>query len=102
MDSGSIAYKMNTDEYMSAYFPLMKDYINEHTWYTEPTSRVNSVPVNAYSTVSKIALPSMTEYRINADRIGIGIGAGFGSWWSRTPHTDKSRIWFFNTSSKRH
>ena len=100
LDSGSIAYKMNTDEYMSAYFPLMKDYINEHTWYTEPTSRVNSVPVNAYSTVSKIALPSMTEYRINADRIGIGIGTGFGSWWSRTPHTDKSRIWFFNTSSK--
>ena len=65
-DSGSIAYKMNTDEYMSAYFPLMKDYINEHTWYTEPTSKVDGVPADAYSTVAKIALPSMTEYRINA------------------------------------
>ncbi|UKI36614.1 MAG: hypothetical protein L6V93_22625 [Clostridiales bacterium] len=35
-DTGSIAYKMNQSAYIAEKFPLMNEYIKEHTWYTEP------------------------------------------------------------------
>ena len=67
-DKKSIAYYLNTSDYIDAQFPVMKDYINDHTWYTEGT-RGNEI--KPYKTNAKIALPSVTEYKANVDRIGV-------------------------------
>ena len=67
-DKKSIAYYLNTSDYIDAQFPVMKDYINDHTWYTEGTTKNE---VNPYKTDAKIALPSVTEYKANVDRIGV-------------------------------
>ena len=93
--TGSIAYKMNQSAYIAEKFPLMNEYIKEHTWYTEP---YDTEKTTAYKTTCKIALLSLTEYKLNADRIGID--TGYYSWWTRTPHTDAKRVWIFNYYNK--
>ena len=94
-DTGSIAYKMNQSAYIAEKFPLMNEYIKEHTWYTEP---YDTEKTTAYKTTCKISLLSLTEYKLNADRIGID--TGYYSWWTRTPHTDAKRVWIFNYYNK--
>lgn len=93
-DTASAAYKMNQTSYINQHFPLMKDYINTHTWYTEPGVG------KAYSFSSKISLPSVTEYAQNADRIGVVLSAG-AQWWTRTPHNTMTRVWQFLATSKK-
>ena len=63
----SVAYYLNTDTYIDGQFSVMKNYINEHTWYTEGTKNA----VKPYKTNAKIALPSVSEYKANIDRIGV-------------------------------
>lgn len=67
----SVAYYLNSDEYIKVQFPIMFEggYINDHTWYTEQ-GILESGEV-AYASNSKIALISMTEYLQNVERIGI-------------------------------
>ena len=93
-DPNGVAYKMNQDTYINTYFPLMKNYINIHKWYTEAGSG------KAYSTDAKIALISLTEYAQNADRIGIVPATGT-QWWTRTPHNTKTTVWQFLKNSKK-
>ena len=93
-DENSIAYKMNADNYMTKYFPLMKNYINVHTWYTEP---IDDNFTTVYSTDAKIALLSLSEYAKNADRIGVKNGKD--QWLLRT-RRNNSVLWFFITSQK--
>lgn len=93
-DENSIAYKMNADNYMTNYFPLMKNYINVHTWYTEP---IDDNFTTVYSTDAKIALLSLSEYAKNADRIGVKNGKD--QWLLRTRRKN-SVLWFFITSQK--
>ena len=93
-DENSIAYKMNADNYMTNYFPLMKNYINVHTWYTEP---IDDNFTTVYSTDAKIALLSLSEYAKNADRIGVKNGKD--QWLLRT-RRNNSVLWFFITSQK--
>lgn len=87
----SIASRINEESYITTNFPLMSSYINDHTWYTE---RNSSDKTTAYSTICKVALLSLTEYKANADRIGLKIVEG--SWWTRTPMGGKSKVWIFN------
>ncbi len=97
-DENSGAYIMNSDGYMQKYFPLMKDYIKTHRWYTEPTS---SAYADVHSTDAKIALPSLTEYAKNADRIGVNNGNS--QWILRTPRSSTDGnvyLWFFMNSNK--
>ena len=91
-DPNCAAYKMNLDTYISANFPLMKDYINTHRWYTEDTSYSSK-----YSTDAKISLLSLTEYVVNADRIGMQ--NGLQQWLTRTPNGSKL-LWQFIVSTK--
>ena len=88
-DTDSLAYKINQDSYIEKYFPLMKEYINTHTWYTEPTNTCS-----AYMADSKLALLSLTEYIENAERIGVVLGEK-GQWWLRTPHNMGMYVWQF-------
>ncbi|MBE7038743.1 MAG: hypothetical protein E7404_07580 [Ruminococcaceae bacterium] len=96
-DTGSVAYKMNQDSYINQYFPLMKNYINTHRWYTEPRSDAKE---DVYSTDAKIALPSLTEYAQNYDRIGVKFDAGT-QWRLRTPHNQNKTAWCFLSNSKK-
>ena len=65
-NSNSLAYYLNQDSYINAQFPIMKPYIENHTWYTEATT-----DQAAYSATCKIMLPSVTELVENIDRMGI-------------------------------
>lgn len=87
----SIASRINAEDYITTNFPLMSSYINNHTWYTE---HYDTDKETAYKTICKIALPSLTEYKLNADRIGLKIVNG--SWWTRTPYTDGKSVWILN------
>lgn len=78
----SVAYYLNSEDYINSQFSVMKQYINDHTWYTETT---NNVIKSVYSTVAKIALPSVTEYKVNIDRIGVNsIANGYTKPYSPT------------------
>jgi len=90
--AGSIAQMLNSEEYISEHFPLMKDYINTHTWYTEQGYELAS-----YKTNCKISLLSLTEYKVNYDRIGYKPNGEEKQWWLRSPHTTVKdyAIWEF-------
>lgn len=90
--SGSIAARLNSDDYINEHFPLMKDYINTHTWYTE-----KGYQLEAYKTECKIALLSLTEYKQNADRIGYLPNGEQMQWWLRSPHQNVTNyaVWEF-------
>ncbi|MCI5971296.1 MAG: hypothetical protein MRZ29_09230 [Oscillospiraceae bacterium] len=76
----SIGYYLNQESYITEQFPVMKDYINNHIWYTEGTK---DDVVKPYSTAAKIALPSVSEYKENIDRIGVNsITSGRTEPWS--------------------
>lgn len=95
-DENCAAYKMNQSGYIEEKFPLMKNYINMHKWYTEPTTDATE-GYNAYSTDAKIALLSLTEYVANADRIGVKVG--LSQWITRTPNKNKN-LWYFDSRTK--
>ena len=81
--NGSIAQRLNADSYIEEHFPLMKDYINTHTWYTEV-----GYDIDPYKTDCKISLLSLTEYKANYDRIGYKPNGENMQWWLRSPHKD--------------
>ena len=82
-DPLSIAYYINSPDYMNAYIPSeMLDYINEHTWWIERGYKDGTNYEDPYSVSCKIALLSTTEYGKNVDRIGTVVGR---HWWLRTP-----------------
>ena len=89
---GSLAQKLNDNAYISEYFPLMKDYINTHTWYTE-----EGYNLEPYKTDCKISLLSLTEYKENYDRIGYKPNDEEMQWWLRSPHrtVDNYSLWEF-------
>ena len=78
---GSIAARLNEDTYLSTHFPKMASYIQDHTWYTE-----KGYGLEPYATDCKIALLSLTEYKANAERIGVLPDGKAFQWWLRTPH----------------
>ena len=90
--AGSVAQRLNSEEYITEHFPLMKDYINTHTWYTEQGYELAS-----YKTDCKISLLSVTEYAVNYDRIGCKPNGEEKQWWLRSPHTTVKdyAIWEF-------
>ena len=82
-DPLSIAYYINSPDYMNVYIPSeMLDYINEHTWWIERGYKDGTNYEDPYSVSCKIALLSTTEYGKNVDRIGTVVGR---HWWLRTP-----------------
>ena len=88
----TLAEKLNSDEYILQNFPLMKPYIQNHTWYTE-----KGYDIEPYKTTCKISLLSLTEYKANFDRIGYMPNGESMQWWTRSPHrtVDNYSVWEF-------
>lgn len=91
-DDTSIAYYLNTENYISSHFPIMNEgnYINDHTWYTEATKE--AVGHLASKTTCKIALPSVTEWTQNYERMGVKTNSyshNPSRFVTRTPHPNK-------------
>lgn len=99
----SIAYYLNSDSYISTQFPVMSagNYIKEHTWYTESSGKDTDTTTKKppYSSAAKIALPSVTEYAANLDRIGI-LSDGYTtvSFLTRTAHRDGGNAKYNNNT----
>ena len=88
----TLAEKLNSDEYILQNFPLMKPYIQNHTWYTE-----KGYDIEPYKTTCKISLLALTEYKANFDRIGYMPNGESMQWWTRSPHrtADNYSVWEF-------